>query len=162
MLTPLDIQNAAFHRSFRGYNEEEVDDFLDKVFLEYEALYRENQELKKKLEASSKNPKVISSLTAGPTNEDALAKSSQIIADAQRQANEILARAQEQVAREKARLEELKQQRRMFKEQFQAMLQTFFHILKNYEDGEVPDQTLVLNRLNQDWQAEVSAGVEKE
>ena len=31
MLTPVDIHNKEFSRSFRGFNQEEVDDFLDQV-----------------------------------------------------------------------------------------------------------------------------------
>ena len=31
MLTPADIHNKEFSRGFRGYNEEEVDDFLDEI-----------------------------------------------------------------------------------------------------------------------------------
>lgn len=50
MLTPLDIQKKEFKRSFRGYNEEEVDKFLDQLVQNYEALYLENQSLKEKLE----------------------------------------------------------------------------------------------------------------
>lgn len=50
MLTPLDIQNKEFRRSFRGYNEEEVDEFLDQLAQDYEWLYLENQRLKEKLE----------------------------------------------------------------------------------------------------------------
>ena len=40
MLTPLDIHNKEFKRGFRGYNEEEVDEFLDRVIKDYEQLYR--------------------------------------------------------------------------------------------------------------------------
>ncbi|MBQ1614259.1 MAG: DivIVA domain-containing protein, partial [Selenomonas sp.] len=29
VLTPMDIHNKDFKRSFRGYNEDEIDDFLD-------------------------------------------------------------------------------------------------------------------------------------
>ena len=50
MLTPVDIHNKEFKRSFRGYNEEEIDDFLDQVTNDYEMLYRENNQLKKELE----------------------------------------------------------------------------------------------------------------
>ncbi|SFR14414.1 DivIVA domain-containing protein [Desulfoscipio geothermicus] len=52
MLTPLDIQKKEFKRSFRGYNEEEVDGFLDQLVQSYETIYMENQSLKEKLEAS--------------------------------------------------------------------------------------------------------------
>ena len=41
MLTPVDIHNKEFGRSFRGYNEDEIDDFLDQVVNDYEKLYRE-------------------------------------------------------------------------------------------------------------------------
>ena len=46
MLTPMDIHNKEFKRSFRGYNEDEIDDFLDQVVNDYERLYRENERLK--------------------------------------------------------------------------------------------------------------------
>ncbi len=52
MLTPLDIQKKEFRRSFRGYNMEEVDQFLDRLVQDYESLFLENQVLKEKLDAS--------------------------------------------------------------------------------------------------------------
>ena len=49
MLTPLDIHNKEFKRSFRGYDEDEIDDFLDQVVNDYEKLFRENEKLKEEL-----------------------------------------------------------------------------------------------------------------
>lgn len=49
-LTPLDIHNKEFGRGFRGYNETEVDEFLDQVVKEFEALIRENGALKDRLD----------------------------------------------------------------------------------------------------------------
>ena len=46
MLTPIDIHNKEFKRSFRGYNEDEIDDFLDQVVNDYEKLFRDNERLK--------------------------------------------------------------------------------------------------------------------
>lgn len=161
MLTPLDIQNAAFHRSWRGYNEEEVDDFLDRVFLEYEQLYRENLELKEKLEQKGTVPSITSPKSAyTPPTPATPVFDEEIIGDAKRKAEEIISQAQQQVAREKARLEELKQQRRMFKEQFQSMLQTFFHILKNHESEDL-DSTLVMKNLEQSFEEKKSTGTDK-
>ncbi len=54
MLTPIDIHNKEFKRSFRGYNEDEIDDFLDQVVNDYETLYRENRQLKDRLALSEK------------------------------------------------------------------------------------------------------------
>ncbi|MCR5175965.1 MAG: DivIVA domain-containing protein [Anaerovibrio sp.] len=54
MLTPVDIHNQEFSRSFRGYDMEEIDDFLDQVVNDYEKLYRENNQLKKEIELNAK------------------------------------------------------------------------------------------------------------
>ena len=42
-------------RSLKGYNVSEVDDFLDELTVEYEKLYKENAELKEKLETNQKD-----------------------------------------------------------------------------------------------------------
>lgn len=46
MVTPLDIQRKEFRRVFRGYDEQEVDEFLDRIAVELERLSRENEELR--------------------------------------------------------------------------------------------------------------------
>ena len=40
MVTPLDIQNKEFKRSFRGYNAKSVDIFLDEITQDYERIYK--------------------------------------------------------------------------------------------------------------------------
>ena len=55
MLTPLDIENKRFSKSIKGYNLDEVDDFLDQLTIDYEKLYKENNELKNQLEDSKKD-----------------------------------------------------------------------------------------------------------
>ena len=54
MLTPVDIHNQDFSRSFRGYDRDEIDDFLDRVVTDYETLYRENNQLKREIELNTK------------------------------------------------------------------------------------------------------------
>lgn len=46
MLTPMDIHDHQFKKSFRGYSENEVDDFLDKVVADFEKLLNEVERLK--------------------------------------------------------------------------------------------------------------------
>jgi len=48
-LTPMDISNKEFKKGLRGYNADEVDEFLDEVVDSYEELYKENANLKEKL-----------------------------------------------------------------------------------------------------------------
>src|SRR5436190_20373836 len=42
-LTPIDVQQQQFRRSFRGYDEQEVDDFLDRVTEELSLLVEERR-----------------------------------------------------------------------------------------------------------------------
>ena len=51
-LTPLDIQNKTFPTKMRGYNQDEVDDFLDLVVRDYEEITQRNRELEKAVKHS--------------------------------------------------------------------------------------------------------------
>lgn len=48
-LTPRDIFNKDFKTSMRGYDVDQVNEFLDLVIQNYEAVLEENQELKEEL-----------------------------------------------------------------------------------------------------------------
>ncbi len=54
MLTPMDIHNHEFKKSFRGYNENEVDEFLDRIVSDYERVLRENEKLKERANLNEK------------------------------------------------------------------------------------------------------------
>ena len=49
-LTPLDIQNKSFSVKMRGYNQDEVDDFLDMIVRDYEEAVQKNRELERCIE----------------------------------------------------------------------------------------------------------------
>lgn len=49
MITPSDIENKQFARAKKGYDPDEVDDFLDLIILDMEKLIRENKQLKAEL-----------------------------------------------------------------------------------------------------------------
>ena len=43
MLTPNDIENKVFKKSkMKGYDIDDVEDFLEQLLADYEALYKEN------------------------------------------------------------------------------------------------------------------------
>ncbi|WP_071130831.1 DivIVA domain-containing protein [Enterococcus timonensis] len=48
-LTPLDIKNKSFDTKFKGYNPDDVDDFLDQVTRDYEDIVTKNREMEKSL-----------------------------------------------------------------------------------------------------------------
>ncbi len=49
MLAPHELKNKEFQKSLRGYNPQEVDEYLEFVLEKYTEIYRENNELERKL-----------------------------------------------------------------------------------------------------------------
>lgn len=49
MLKPMDIHNVEFKRSFKGYDPQEVDNYLASIVGKYETVYRENKRLQEEL-----------------------------------------------------------------------------------------------------------------
>src|SRR5437867_11806685 len=49
-ITPVEIQQKEFGLAFRGYNERDVDQFLDEVTEEVARLYAENKRLREEVE----------------------------------------------------------------------------------------------------------------
>ncbi|MCC8170120.1 MAG: DivIVA domain-containing protein [Oscillospiraceae bacterium] len=54
MIRPIDIQNKEFSKKIKGYDCDEVDDFLDAIIQDYETLGKENQALKDRLALMTK------------------------------------------------------------------------------------------------------------
>ncbi|ENO0240188.1 septum site-determining protein DivIVA, partial [Listeria monocytogenes] len=51
-LSPLDIHNKEFTRGFRGYDEDEVNDFLDQIIKDYEQVIKEKKRIEDTLNNS--------------------------------------------------------------------------------------------------------------
>jgi|SRR5581483_11882634 len=87
-LTPMDVQQKEFRLAFRGYNERDVDAFLDLVTEELAAYIEENERLRRRVALAG-------SPDDGPA---ASADPGEAVARAEAQAQEILNRAREQAA----------------------------------------------------------------
>jgi cell division initiation protein len=147
-ITPMDIEQQEFTRSFRGYNEEEVDDFLDKIVKDYEELINENLRLNEEIEKMQEKLKEFSEI------EETLRSA---LLNAQKSAEEMKGRVESEakIIIEKAEMEakSLKQQvfqredlvkneidnlRRykfIFKEKFKSMLNLYLKMVES-EDFE--------------------------
>lgn len=88
-LTPLDIHHKEFRRSIRGYDDKEVDDFLDSVADEFERLFKENIDLSERIEAANEKVRSYQQLETTLHN---------TLVSAQRSAEEIVATAREEAA----------------------------------------------------------------
>jgi len=147
-ITPMDIEQQEFSKSFRGYNEEEIDDFLDKVVKDYEELINENVRLNEEIEKMQEKLREFSEI------EETLRSA---LLNAQKSAEEMRGRVENEakIIIEKAKMEakKLKQQvfqkedmlkneidslRRykfIFKEKFKSMLNLYLKMLET-EDFE--------------------------
>ena len=121
MLTPIDIQKQEFDVKFRGYNADEVDNFLDLVGADYEKLYKENMELKQQLktftkeienyramENSLKESIVLAQTAADDVKKNANDKAANIIEVTNNEAKDILKGVELQLAEKKQELENIK------------------------------------------------------
>ncbi len=137
MITPLEIQNKEFRRSIRGYREDEVDEFLDKIIIDYEKLYKENMELKDKLEGAHhqldqykeieetlKKTLVVAQNAAEDVRLNAQKESELIIQEAEAKAKEIIAKANSDVENIRGEFEGIKNQMQIFKTRFKTLLQS--------------------------------------
>lgn len=137
MITPMDIRNKEFKKGFKGYKEDEVDEFLDKVIADYEKIYRENGELKdrvsidnERIESYNSMEKTLQStlLIAQTTAEDIVAnarkKSEMIIKEAEEQGRKILEEANTNIIKLNKDYEELKKEVQVFKTRFKTLLES--------------------------------------
>ena len=136
MITPLDIENKEFKKGLRGYNENEVDSYLNEIKKEYENLYRENIELKDKLNALTEQIKryktiegtlketlIVAQQTAEEVNASAQRKSSLIIDEAHHQAKKIVEQANNDVIQIKKDYENIRKEFVVFKGKFKSLLE---------------------------------------
>jgi cell division initiation protein len=163
MITPLDIQNKEFKRSFRGYKESEVDQFLDDIIKDYENLYKENIELKDKilmlneqikqyniLEDTLKETLIVAQSTADEVLGTARKKAEIIIEDAEMASKKLIDAANEDVRNIRKDYEHLKNEVFMFKTRYKSFIEAQLITLdefyskiekedKNTEDFQIPE-----------------------
>ena len=137
MITPMDIRNKEFKKAFKGYKEDEVDEFLDKVIADYERIYRENGELKDRIsidneriesynsmEKSLQNILMIAQTTAEDIVANSRKKAEIIIKEAEEQSRRIIEDANSSIIKINRDYEELKKEVQVFKTRFKTLLQS--------------------------------------
>lgn len=153
-ITPLDIQQKQFPVKFRGFDEEEVDSFLELIREEMEELLRDNTSMReesKRLEKQLKEYKNIES-----TLKDTLIATQQMVEDykntakkeaeliikeAELKAEETIKNAQEKVIKIHEDITDLKGIRRHFKEEIRRLIESHIRMLDfdKEREEETPD-----------------------
>jgi len=135
-LTPLDIHHKEFNHSLRGYNEVEVDEFLDSVADELERLFKENIDLSEKIEAlegkvreyqdmerTLHNTLLSAQRSADEIAQKAEREASTVLKEAEVKAKEIIHDALTSKQRATSDLGRIKQAEEDFRSTFKALLE---------------------------------------
>jgi cell division initiation protein len=151
--TPLDIHNKEFRKAFRGYDEEEVDEFLDQVVKEYERLYKENFDLRealatkesnigqyKDLEDTLKKALVVAQQAADDLKSSAVRESEVIIKEAQLKAEQIIALAEEKANSYLREHENIQKETKIFKVKLRSFLLSQLDLISE-EESVIREQT---------------------
>lgn len=145
-LSPIDIHNKEFERSFRGYAVEDVNEFLDRVAKDYEQLLREFGELKEqnaqlnekiksyhKLEETMHNAIVVAQETAESVKQNANREADLIRREAEREAQRIVEDARYRASKVLAEHDELFKQAQVFKIRFRSFIEAQLSALEMEE-----------------------------
>lgn len=146
MLTPLDIESKVFRKSLSGYNASEVKVFLKEILAHYEKFYKENIELKdkinvlqegiqyyKNIEETLQNTLVLAEKMAEETKTIARQKAEQIEKEAQFKADLIINDAKNEVKRINQIREELVRNYDASKIQIKQFLKTQLELTEKNE-----------------------------
>lgn len=140
-ITPLDLSRKEFSLSFRGYNRQEVDEFLSALSSDYESLFRENASLKEELNSLSQKLEDYRNMEENLRNSLLLAQklAEEIRDNAQKEAELIKnqARLEAEKATEEAgrKLEEMRSLYNRFRAELRSLLASFQEMLDRSESS---------------------------
>lgn len=174
MLTPVDLETMVFRRGFRGYNTSEVQEFMRRISQDYEHLYKENFDLKEKIErleenmnsyremeSTLKNTLYLAQETANEIKASSEKQAEVIIREAQNRSEEMKLRVREEIQTELQNLADLKQRVELFRIQFKNFLQTLIEMTDRRLDlDEVWERMMELSRSEGRSREEAAAGSE--
>lgn len=136
MITPLEIENKEFSKAVRGYKAEEVDEFLDEIILDLQALLAEREQLKaqveklnqdlvqyKKSESSVINTLESAKKLMNDISESAEKRAEIIIRNAQMDAESIQREARDSVSKLTEEGEKLAVKVSRFRERYRQLLE---------------------------------------
>ena len=136
MITSQDIQEKAFERAGKGYNMEQVDEFLDELAADFATLSKENAALKSKMkvlvqkvdeyrqtEDSMRLAFLSAQKVSAQMEADAKEKADAVMAEAQDYANKLKKETEDGMANEEAKLEEAKKATNRFFDHMRTVCQ---------------------------------------
>lgn len=145
MITPLDIQNKNFKKSFRGFNQTEVNGFLQEMIEDYEEMYKENIAYKDKinlltdqlnqfkiLEETLKSTLLVAQKSADELTLNARNRAEIIIDNAESKGQKIVEKKMDDVKGIQEEYDFLKKELFIFKTRFSSFLQSQLTSLEDF------------------------------
>lgn len=157
-LTPLDIHNKEFSTGFRGYNVDEVNEFLDQIIKEFEILIKEKKEAEerihmlneriehyKSLEENLSKSILVAQETAEDVRSNARKEAQLIMKEAEKNADRIVNEALAKSRKISIEIEELKKRASVYRMRFRTLLEAQREMLENgdWDDLEKSEAALV-------------------
>ncbi|WP_066053032.1 DivIVA domain-containing protein [Robertmurraya korlensis] len=143
-LTPLDIHNKEFTKGFRGYDEDEVNEFLDQVIKDYELIIREKKELDERLndmnerlthfsniEETLNKSIVVAQEAAEELKRNAQKEAKLIVREAEKNADRIVNESLSKARKIALEIEDLKKQSKVFRTRFKMLIEAQLDMLNN-------------------------------
>lgn len=150
VLTPLDIHNKEFKVKLKGYDQDEVNDYLDQVIKDYEIVLKQKRELEKNLELANErlgyyasiedtlNKSIIVAQEASEeVRQNADREAKIIVLEAEKNADRVLNESLTKAKEITAETDQLKKQTRLFRQRLQLMVESQLDLIKSNEWDEV-------------------------
>lgn len=150
-LTPQDIQSQQFHVRFRGFDVDEVDEFLERVAEDYLTAIQENKQLKERLEEMQKDLSgyreqeksfqkafVSAQQVADEMTEKRKKEAEQILEDAKQEAEQLRTEARQEITELEKQLDQLSNQKNTIREELRATLTGYLERLDEGLDTSAP------------------------
>ena len=143
-IRPIDVRRKEFKSGFRGYDANQVDDFLDAVADEFERTYAENRRITEELtvlrgrleqfeelEGAIREALVHAQQVARDLRRNANKEAELTVREAKEQAHRILADSSARVERVQESYEVLRKAKQDFNNDFRHLLKTYVDVMEN-------------------------------
>lgn len=143
-LTPLDIHNKEFSRVFRGYDEDQVNEFLDQIIKEFDILLKEKRQLEERvamlneklsqfanIEETLKKSLVMAQEAADELKANARKEAQLIVKEAEKNADRLINDALAKSRKLVSEIDELKRRASVYRMRFRSILEAQLEMLDN-------------------------------
>ena len=165
-ITSMEITNKEFKKVIRGYNADEVDEFLDRIAESYEELYKENSSLKEKvfnfeekvnhynkMETTIQNTLLLAQNASEQARENAKKESELILKNANDTAQRVIDKAHSDVIHINDEFERMKQEFSKFRTKFRSFMESQLEMFDDMEKDFVKNYSIgyeVNENINKD------------